>query len=316
MTLVELPPSPTAPGHAQASAALPAVAAPVRSRRVAATAEPEEHEERPQRGGIRRYAGDVVLSALALVAAFPIVWMYLTSFRPPDKVLSAPLFSTAFGIGNYSAAITQLPIWHLVANTAAMAVAVSIGQVFTGLLCAYAFTRFRFRGDRLLFVLVVATWLVPFQVTMLPNYVLISRLGLLNAIGGVIIPQLASAIAVLLLRQHLRAFPTELIDAARIDGQGSWATLWRVVVPNLAPSLAALGILLFVSAWNEYFWPLLVFHTPVSVLQIAIENFLSTESTNYGGLMATSGLACLPIFVVYVILQRRVVNAFVRSGLK
>jgi ABC-type glycerol-3-phosphate transport system permease component len=260
--------------------------------------------------------GHAVLVVLSFIAVFPIAWMYISSFRPPDQVLSGHLLFANISLGNYSSALSSLPIAQLLWNTTAMAVGVSLGQLLSGLLAAYAFARWSFLGQRVLFFAIVATWLVPFQVTMLPNYVLLSHLRLLNSVPGVIVPQLASAFAILLLRQHLKAFPTELIDAARADGQSSFATLWRVVVPCLAPSLAALGILLFVSEWNEYFWPLLVFHVPVSVLQIAIQNFLFSDGTNYGSMMAASGLACVPIFVLYIFLQRRVVNAFVRSGLR
>jgi ABC-type glycerol-3-phosphate transport system permease component len=265
---------------------------------------------------IAAFVGHGVLALLAFVAVFPILWMYVSSLHPPNQVLSAPLFSSTFSLGNYSTVLDQLAISRLMFNTTVMAVAVTFGQLLSGLFVAYAFARWSFRGERVIFFLIVATWLVPFQVTMLPNYVELSHLGFLNSLPGVIIPQLASPLAVLMLRQHLKAFPTELLDAARVDGQSSFATLWRVVVPNIAPSLAALAILLFVSQWNEYFWPLLVYHQPVSVLQLAIQNFLSVEATNYGALMAASGLACLPIFVLYIVLQRRVVNAFVRSGLR
>jgi ABC-type glycerol-3-phosphate transport system permease component len=163
----------------------------------------------------------------------------------------------------------------------------------------------------------IGSWLVPFQVTMLPNYVLLSKLGLLNSLAGIIVPQLSSAFALLLLRQHLNGFPGELLDAARVEGQSAWATLWTVVVPNLGPALSALGILLFVSSWNEYFWPLLVYrNVNSSVIQLGIEGFLNAVTINYGALMAASGLATLPIFAIYAILQRRVVSAFVRSGLR
>lgn len=256
-----------------------------------------------------------ILGAVSVICLLPIAWMYLTSFRPPND-LFAGVLSTRTSVSNYRSALDSLPFVHLVLNTLAMAIGVSFGQLLTSLLAAYAFTRWRFRGERVLFFGFVATWLVPFQVTMLPNYVLLAHLGLLNAVAGVIIPQLSSAFGLLLLRQHLKSFPTDLLDAADVDGQSSWSTLWRVVVPNLGPALAALTILLFVNAWNEYFWPLLVFHTPTSVLQIGISNFLNTAGTNYGALMAASGLATLPILVLYLVLQRRVVNAFVRSGLR
>jgi len=258
--------------------------------------------------------GHVLLVGLSVVALFPVVWMYWSSLRPPGQMFS---FGLSFSGANYSAAWAAIPMGRLFVNTFAMAALVAAGQLVTSLLAAYSFARWRFRGQNLLFFLFIATWLVPFQVTMLPNYVLLSQLGMLNTLAGVIVPQLSSAFAVLLLRQHLKAFPTELLDAARVDGQSSWATLWKVVVPSLGPTLAALGILLFVSAWNDYFWPLLVFrNTSTSVLQLGLGVFLSTDATNYGALMAAAGLACLPVFLIYLVLQRRVVNAFVRSGLR
>jgi multiple sugar transport system permease protein len=162
----------------------------------------------------------------------------------------------------------------------------------------------------------VGVWLVPFQVTMLPNYLLLSQLGLLNTLAGVIVPNLCSALAVLLLRQHMAGFPKELLDAARLDGRSSWGTLWTVVVPNLRPALASLAILLFISAWNDYFWPALVLPRAGSVIQLGIRGFLTEEGQNWGAVMAAAGLACLPIFALYLALQRHVVSAFVRSGLR
>lgn len=270
--------------------------------------------------GRRRVDPGVVLAhgALGLLSLFtvlPIIWMYLSSLRPPNLLFSNVL-SLHPSLDNYRSALQQLPFGQMFSNTVAMAVGVSLGQLLTGLFAAYAFSCWRFRGQRLLFLLVVATWLVPFQVTELPNYVLLSHLGLLNTIAGVIVPQLASAFSVLLLRQHLKGFPSELLEAARADGMSSWAMLWKVVVPNIIPSLAALEILLFVGSWNEYFWPLLVLHGQTQVLQLGISRFLDIDAANYGALLAAGGLATIPLLVLYLFLQRRVVNAFVRSGLR
>lgn len=255
------------------------------------------------------------LTVLSLFTVLPIIWMYLSSLRPPN-LLFGNLLSLHPSLDNYRSALEQLPFGQMFLNTVAMAVGVSLGQLLTGLFAAYAFSSWRFRGQRLLFLLVVATWLVPFQVTELPNYVLLSHLGLLNTIAGVIVPQLASAFSVLLLRQHLKGFPSELLEAARADGMSSWAMLWKVVVPNIVPSLAALEILLFVGSWNEYFWPLLVLHGQTQVLQLGISRFLDIDAANYGALLAAGGLATIPLLVLYLFLQRRVVNAFVRSGLR
>jgi len=289
--------------------------APARTASAARAASAEARGERAARA-VGSTAGHVVLTIVSLLSVLPVVWMYLTSLHSSSDAFDLNPFAALTG-QNYAHVWNQIDVPLLFANTLGMAVGITLGQLVTSMLAAYAFARWRFRGQSVLFFLIIASWLVPFQVTMLPNYVLLSQLGMLNTIVGVIVPQLSSAYAVILLRQHFKSFPAELFDAAQIDGRGSWATLWRVVVPNMAPSIAALGILLFISSWNEYFWPFLVFRDPSkSVLQLAIQPFLGTESLDYGALMAVSGLACLPVLVVYLVFQRRVVNAFVRSGLK
>lgn len=300
MTFIEIAPPRVAPGTAE---------------RPAATATSEVRSERASRA-VGGTVGHVVLTVISLLSVLPVIWMYLTSLRPASAAFDLDPFGALTG-ANYANVWNQIDVPLLFLNTVGMAVGITLGQLVTSLLAAYAFARWRFRGQSVLFFLIIASWLVPFQVTMLPNYVLLSQLGMLNTIVGVVVPQLSSAYAVILLRQHFKSFPSDLFDAAQLDGRGSWATLWRVVVPNMAPSIAALGILLFISAWNEYFWPFLVFREPSkSVLQLAIQPFLGTESLDYGALMAVSGLACLPVLAVYLIFQRRVVNAFVRSGLK
>lgn len=260
--------------------------------------------------------GHTCLVGLSVFSLLPIVWMYVTAFRPPEDVLSRSLIPTGVSVENYAKAFADLPIGMLVLNSTLMAGGVALGQLLVSLLAAYAFGRWSFRGDQLLFAAFIATWLVPFQVTMIPNYVLLSRLGWLESLTGVIVPQLSAAFAVILMRQHMKSFPRELIDAARMDGRGSWSTLWTVVVPNLRAPLAALSILLFVAAWNEYFWPLLVLRSPDTVVQIALKGFLTEFGNSYGTLMAAAGLLCLPIFVLYLLLQRHVIDAFVRSGLR
>jgi len=279
-------------------------AAPARARRI----------RRPS-DRVATVVSHLVMIVLGLFALVPVFWMLFGSLRSPADIFAGtpPIHPD---LANYRDALSTLPWNQLVFNTVAMAVGVSLGQLLTGLLAAYAFSCWKFRGERALFLLIVATWLVPLQVTILPNYVLLARLGLLNSVAGVILPQISSAFAVLLLRQHIKGFPGELLEAARLDGRSSWSILWRVIVPSLGPALAALEILLFVNAWNEYFWPLIVFNEPGSVLQIGIANLLNADAADYGGLMAASSLATLPILLLYLLLRRRVVNAFARSGMR
>ncbi len=264
----------------------------------------------------RAVRGHVLLGALGVLCVFPIYWLYATSLRAPEDVLSLSPLPWPLSLENYADAAAKVDVGRLLLNTTVVAVVTAVGQLLTGLLAAYAFAAWRFPFRRVLYLAFIGTWLVPFQVTMLPNYVLLFRLGLLNTLAGVIVPTLCSGLAVLMLRQHLDGFPKELLDASAMDGRSSWATLWTVVVPNLRPALAALTILLFVNAWNEYFWPAMVLQRSNSVVQLGLRGFMGTEGNDWGPLMAVAGLACLPVFALYLFLQRHIVNAFVRSGIK
>jgi ABC-type glycerol-3-phosphate transport system permease component len=260
--------------------------------------------------------GHVVLAVLGALCVFPIYWMYATSLRRPGDVYSLSPLPWPLSVAHYVDAAHKVDVAGLLFNTTIVATLTALGQLLIGLLAAYAFAAWRFRFQRLLYLAFVGTWLVPFQVTMLPNYVLLFQLGLLNTLAGVVIPTLCSALGVLLLRQHLDSFPKELLEASAMDGRSSWTTLWTVVVPNLLPALSALAILLFVNAWNEYFWPAMVLQRSNAVLQLGLRSFMGLEGNDWGPMMALAGLACLPVLGLYLVLQRHIVNAFVRSGLR
>ena len=260
--------------------------------------------------------GHVVLGVLAVFSIFPIYWMFATSLRAPDNALDQTLVPWPLSLDNFAYVWDTIPIASMLATTFGMALVLALAQLAVAVLAAYGFAVWDFAGKRVLMFLFIGSWLVPFQVTMIPNYVLVSQMGLLGTVGGVVVPQLAGAFAVLLMVQHMRAFPRELLEAAQLDGRSSFATLWRVVLPNMRPALAALGIMAFISAWNEYLWPSLVMRQGDALIQVGVRAFLSAEGNNWGATMAAAGLACLPVLLVYVVLQRQVVDAFVRSGLK
>jgi sn-glycerol 3-phosphate transport system permease protein len=265
---------------------------------------------------LRGMGSHLLLAATALVCVFPIYWLFATSLRRPEDVTSLSPIPWPLSTANYLDAAQKVDIAGLIANTFFVAALSAAGQLLIALLASYAFAIYTFPLQKLLYLAFVGVWLVPFQVTMLPNYILLNQLGLINTLIGVVLPTLCSALAVLLLRQHMSAFPKELIAAAKIDGRSSWSILWTVVVPNLRPALAALGILLFINAWNEYFWPAVVLRQSNAVLQLGLRSFMGTEGDQWGPMMALAGLACLPVLLLYLVLQRHIVNAFVRSGLK
>ncbi|MFI6364224.1 carbohydrate ABC transporter permease [Nocardia sp. NPDC050630] len=265
---------------------------------------------------LRTAGSHLLLAATAVVCVFPIYWLFATSLRRPEDVTSLSPLPWPISFANYTDAAEKVDVVGLIGNTFFVAALSAAGQLLVALLASYAFAMYTFAFQRILYLAFVGTWLVPFQVTMLPNYVLLTRLGLVNSLIGVVLPTLCSALAVLLLRQHMASFPKELVAAAKIDGRSSWSILWTVVVPNLRPALAALAILLFINAWNEYFWPAVVLRQSNSVLQLGLRSFMGTEGDQWGPMMALASLACLPVLLMYLLLQRHIVNAFVRSGLK
>ena len=266
---------------------------------------------------VRHIGGHAALVVLSLVCLAPIYWMLATSLKPPSEVFDRALLPRSASFENYAFVWQNIPIGRMLLTTFLMAALQTIGQLLTSLLAAFAFARWRFRGDNAIFLLFVGTWLIPLQVTMLPNYVLVAQLGWIDTLAALVVPQLAAAFAVVLMRQYMRAFPRDLLDAAQLDGASNWRTLWGIVVPNLRAPLAALGILLFISTWNEYFWPLLVTRKlESSVIQVGLQMFLTQEGDLWGPLMAAASLASLPIFALYVVLQRQVIDAFIRSGLR
>lgn len=254
---------------------------------------------------------------LSIFCLFPVYWMLVSSFRPANTLFETSLWPTQPSLDNYTRAVDAIPIARMLVNTLVFSAVSTIFQLLTGILAAFAFARWKFPFDKLVYTGVALTWLVPFQVVMIPNYLLIAQMGLLDSVLALILPNLAAALAIMLLAQAMRGFPREVIEAARMDGASNWRVLWEVLVPNLRGTIASLAILIFISTWNEYFWPLLLSRTAEnSVIQIGIQMFITAEGNQWGPLMAASTLASLPVLVIYVALQRQVVQSFMKSGIR
>lgn len=259
----------------------------------------------------------ILLILLSLLAVFPFYWMLNTSFKTAGDIYSTSLLPKHWTFDNYLYAWKAIPMARMMANSLTVAIVQTATQLLTSVLAAFAFTRWQFRGQGIVFALISLTWLVPFQVIMIPNYVVISGWGLRNNLLGLIIPNLVSAFAVLQMYHAFRTFPKTLIEAARLDGASDWSVLWRTVFPNLRATIASTGVLLFISAWNDYFWPLLVTNKPqFSTLQIGLQSFMSTEANQWGPMMAATTMASLPILVIYLALQRHIIDSFLKGGLR
>lgn len=282
-----------------------------------ALALPAASRLKARRFSAKAVGGHAVLALLSIVCLFPIYWMLITSLRPQNAIFDASIIPSAASLEHYAYALQALPLARMLVNTFVVSAVVTVLQVVTGLFAAYAFSRWRFPFSRIIYVLIALTWLVPLQVVMIPNYLLVVRLGLLDTLTALVLPHFAAALAVMMLTQAMRAFPNEVIEAARMDGAGTLRTLWEIVVPNLRGVIVSLAILVFVSTWNEYFWPLLLTRSPEnSVVQIGLQMFITDEGTNWGPMMAAATAASAPVLLLYVFMQRQVIQSFMKSGLR
>ncbi|APE34370.1 ABC transporter permease [Nocardia mangyaensis] len=264
--------------------------------------------------------GRHALVITAIVAMlFPVVLALATSFKPVTTIFDLNPIPVPASLENYDLALGRFPIGRLLFNTFVMAIGVTVTTILVALPGAYALVRFdRARGRGLVLVAVGASLLIPPQALIIPQFLMTTRLGWQGHTIGVIIPQLGvSALALLLLRDHIRAIPQSLIGAAVLEGATSWEILRHVVLGLLRPALGAVAILLFISTWNEFLWPLLVMPDPEdTTIQPGLALFLGPESSQYGPMLAASMLASLPVVAIYVLASRRIADAFLHSGVR
>jgi ABC-type glycerol-3-phosphate transport system permease component len=264
-----------------------------------------------------RLLGHAVTIALCLVIILPMLLVVGTAFKPAGEIYSInpwPVQPTLENFARVFDASFGVYLWNSLGTTI---IRVS-GQIVLAVFAAYGLTRWEFAGRNAVFALVLGALMVPHMLTMIPIYLMISKLGWFDSWTALIIPNLAFPFGVFLLRQHMLSFPKDLLEAAAIDGAGPFKVLWSIVVPNLWPALAALVIVGFVETWNEYFWPLLVTDSDhARTIQLGIRRFLESDGgESYGPLMAGVTLASLPVLALFFVLQRRVMDTFVSSGLK
>jgi multiple sugar transport system permease protein len=264
----------------------------------------------------------VVYALLLLGAAamlFPFLWMLSTSlkqdfalFVTPPKLIPSPVETK-----NYTRVGELLPIWRILFNSVFVAVVSTALALLTSAMAAYAFARLRFRGRDALFFLYLATLMVPFQVTIVPLFIEMKHLGLVNSYPGLILPTIASAFGTFLLRQQFLTLPRELEEAAFMDGAGHWTVFTRIVIPLGAPALATFGIFAFMASWNSFLWPLVIINSQnLMTLPLGLANLHGQYTTQWNLVMAGTTISVVPILVVYLLAQKYIVRGFVFSGIK
>lgn len=274
-------------------------------------------------GLVRRRTGATVLHVVLITAgiamAFPFVWMLITSFKTLKQLLQDPLsfWPDPWTIDNYVQAWNAVPFAQAYVNSIYIALLAVVGTLITASMAGYGFARIRFRGSGALFILFLATQMIPKQVTLIPFYLLMSQFGWVDSHLSLIVPaMLVNPFAVFLMRQFVLSLPKELEEAALIDGAGRWRTFWSVILPNLKPGLGALSIVVALDVWNSFLFPLVLLNSPdLFTVPLLLASFRGQfGSINYGLVMAASAISTIPMLVAFIIGQRRILNSMAASG--
>jgi multiple sugar transport system permease protein len=269
-----------------------------------------------RRGQLLVYAA---LSAGALVMVFPFAWMVSTSLTADAQLFVTPpqLIPDPVQPENYARVFDTFPIGRFVLNSAIVAVVSTALQLATSAMGAYAFARIRFPGREALFVVYLATLMIPMQVLAVPLFIEMRLLGQVNSYGGLILPGIASAFGTFLLRQYFLTLPLELEEAALMDGASRWTIFRRIALPLSGPALATFGIFAFMASWNAFLWPLLVVSdTDLMTLPVGLSNLHGRYVTEWNLVLAGATVSVIPIVIVYLAAQRYVVRGIALSGLK
>ncbi|MFJ4166071.1 carbohydrate ABC transporter permease [Microbacterium sp. NPDC089698] len=267
-------------------------------------------------GRIGMYALLVVLLTVVLL---PFLWMLSSSFKHDDQVLTVPVqwLPTTFVWSNYAQIWTQIPMAGYLANSAFLAIVITILQVLTGSFAAYGFSKVRFPGRDALFLAYIATIAVPWQAYMIPQYVMMQKAGLTNTFTALILLQAFGAFGVFLMRQYYLTIPDELNEAARIDGLSDYGIWARIILPLSKPALASLALLTFVNTWNDYMGPFIYLSSnELWTVQIGLKSFIGQYSAQYALIMTGSVISIIPILVIFLAGQRYFISGIATSGMK
>lgn len=262
----------------------------------------------------------ILLIAITFLMLMPIVFAFSNSF----KTLS-DAYNTVFQVipknptlENYIHVFEKLPFVKITANTFIIAATVTIFKTLTSLIAAYAFVYMEFKGKNVVYLIMLSTMFIPFTVTMIPNYLVISKIGLADNIIGVMLPQLADVLGIFLLRQSMRTIPKSLVEVAWLENVGNLKIMRDIVIPLVRPSIISTGIIFFINSWNEYVWPVLILKSKENyTLSLALQMYISSEGgTEFTIAMAVSVMTMIIPLILYIAFQRYIINTFAMSGIK
>ncbi len=259
-----------------------------------------------------------LLSVGGFIMIFPYLWMLSTSFKARGTWYNISLIPEQFSLEHYERLLSTslLPRWYL--NTLIVAVVGTISVVFFSSLAGFVFAKYHFRGREFMFVLILATIMIPSEMMIIPWYTGVAKIGWIDSIPGILMPGMLSAFGVFVMRQFMANIPDELLDAGRIDGVSEFGLFWRISFPLARPAAAVVAIFTFLGHWNDFLWPLIVTHSDrMQTLQVGLSRLSQLETgADWGGTMSGAALASIPMLIVFLFFQKQIISGMKLSGLK
>ncbi len=261
----------------------------------------------------------ILLTGAALSFLYPFYWMILASLTPESQIGELRVAPKELTFSNYALMFSKIPIWRSLLNSTIVASASTLGVLIFGSMTGYALAKLRFKGRDLLFFVIIFTMTLPFQISLIPNYILMVKFGWVDTMAALIIPALNNAFAILMFRQTFKSIPDDLIDAARVDGCGEMRIIYQILWPNIIPTIITVAIITFMSSWNDVLWPLIVIrneHLMTMPQLVTLFAVGGRAEAQLGVKLASAVLLALPIIIAYSIFQKYFIQSMASTGLK
>lgn len=268
---------------------------------------------------MKRYWIYLILTVAGITFLYPFLWMFSASLKPELEIGSIGLWSNHFSLNNYRTVMAKIPIVRALLNSIFVSGCVTASVLLFGSMVGYALARLRFRGRDLILAVILFTMVIPFQITLIPMYILMVKFGWVDTYLSLIVPGMVTAFSILLFRQFFMDIPQDLIDAARIDGCGEFTILFRIIWPLSKPVLITVGIITFMTSWNDVLWPLIVIRNEKLMTMPQLVTIFAVGGQAEGQLgltLAAATLLAVPIVLVYSFFQRYFIESMASTGLK
>lgn len=261
----------------------------------------------------------LMLTIGALIFIYPFIWMIMASLAPENEIGGLTLFPSSLHLDSYKQMFDKIPIARSFLNSMIVSASVTLGVLVFGSMVGYALSRMHFRGRNLIFYIIIFTMTLPFQITLIPQYVIIVKLGWVDNLLALIIPYFMNSLSIIMFRQYFKSIPQDLIDAARIDGCGELRIIFRILWPNSIPALVTIGIITFMATWNEVLWPLIVIRDESLMTMPQLVTLFAVggrADSQLGVKLAAAVMLALPIIIAYLFFQRYFIQSMASTGIK